>query len=67
MVDNKIAIYYADLDVFADVGFPLTAKRIRDELARVYSLLEAKEKEIDRLKKANSDLCWQLYPDRMGS
>jgi len=33
---------------------------------RISDLLEEAANEIERLRQVNSDLTWQIYPDRMG-
>jgi hypothetical protein len=33
---------------------------------RIADLLEEAANEIERLRQVNSDLTWQIYPDRMG-
>jgi hypothetical protein len=57
-------------DVLADMddGIPrdLTQRELYLLLSRAVGAIDSRDREIERLREANSDMGWRLNPDRMG-
>jgi hypothetical protein len=61
---QDLADVLADMD--DDIPRDLTQRELYLLLSRAVGAIDSRDREIERLREANSDMGWRLNPDRMG-